>query len=71
MYVCCVHVVCLSVSSGIEAHDKEGRIITAEFEKYFFITTCECYPLLERLCLLRNDVFPPTDVPNAGEKLKR
>ena len=39
---------------GIEEHDKEGRVITAEFEDYYFVT---CYTPnskneLLRLCLL-------------------
>ena len=26
-------------ASGIEEHDKEGRVITAEFDKYYFVTS--------------------------------
>ena len=28
---------------GIKEHDNEGRLITAEFEKYFVVTSCELY----------------------------
>ena len=27
---------------GIEKHDKEGRAITAEYEDFFLVTSCEC-----------------------------
>ena len=35
MYVC-MYIIILAI--GSEEHDKEGRVITAEFEKYYFIT---------------------------------
>ncbi len=37
---------------GIEKHDKEGRVITAEFEDYFFVT---CYTPNSKNELLRLD----------------
>ena len=27
--------------AGEESHDKEGRVITAEFDKYYFVTACK------------------------------
>jgi AP endonuclease-1 len=36
---------------GIEKHDDEGRTITAEYEKFYFVTTCEySTPEAEGLC---------------------
>lgn len=34
----------ISVVEGIgtKKHDEEGRVITAEFDKFFFITACTC-----------------------------
>ena len=29
------------VITGIEKHDSEGRVITAEFEKFFLVTSCK------------------------------
>ena len=26
---------------GVSEHDKEGRVITAEYEKFFLVTSCE------------------------------
>ena len=50
-----LHVCCLEQSSfqcliylqdifflGIAKHDKEGRVITAEYEKFYFVTACKC-----------------------------
>lgn len=28
---------------GMKEHDNEGRLITAEFEKYFVVTSCELF----------------------------
>ena len=30
-----------SMLEGIEKHDDEGRVITAEFEKFYLVTSCE------------------------------
>lgn len=29
------------IFSDVEEHDKEGRVITAEFEDYYVVTACE------------------------------
>jgi len=31
----------LYLVSGIEKHDKEGRVITAEYEKFYMVTACK------------------------------
>ena len=38
-----VNYVMVTVLSGHEKHDKEGRVITAEYEKFYFVTACEYY----------------------------
>ena len=27
----------------VEKHDKEGRVITAEYEKFYVVTACKCF----------------------------
>jgi len=29
--------------AGHKKHDKEGRVITAEFEKFYFVTACKSH----------------------------
>jgi hypothetical protein len=31
----------LPLISGVSEHDKEGRVITAEYEKFFLVTSCK------------------------------
>lgn len=40
--------------SGVPEHDKEGRVITAEYEKFFLVTACKIPVLVAPLdgCIL-------------------
>jgi len=39
---------CFCIDVGIKEHDNEGRLITAEFQKYFVVTSCKLK------CIYRN-----------------
>ena len=34
------------IITGIKKHDSEGRVITAEFEKFFLVTSCKQFSIL-------------------------
>lgn len=40
LFVLIYHIYCLL---GVPEHDKEGRVITAEYEKFFLVTSCKFY----------------------------
>lgn len=39
----CSHVCSCVLIAEVEKHDKEGRVITAEFDKFYFVTACTLY----------------------------
>lgn len=53
---------------GIKKHDDEGRLIVAEYDDRYIITCCKDTHLCLHSIHCR---VSPTDVPNAGEGLKR
>jgi hypothetical protein len=86
-FFCCLEVA-TSLSSrfviGIEKHDNEGRVITAEYPSFYLINACKSLFLaviIKRSCLryiykklhtcMRVWVCVRTDVPNSGRGLPR
>ena len=86
VYVCvctCVYVACVcclvcsmcpitvnnSSCTGIKKHDDEGRLIVAEYDNHHIIVCCKKSPTL----CFQHDLYCHviTDVPNAGEGLRR
>ena len=61
--------VSVTYGMGVDQHDKEGRLITCEYDDFYFVTACELPPHTVRFCDCYCHCF--SDVPNAGEGLKR
>ena len=59
----------IKICIGIEKHNDEGRLIVAEYDDHYIVVCCkETHPLFSQHNI---NCRSPTDVPNAGEGLKR
>lgn len=57
---------------GVEEHDKEGRLITAEYETFYFVGSCKAgIDFLSFTDAVRLYGIDYVDVPNAGRGLPR
>jgi hypothetical protein len=70
----------LPLISGVSEHDKEGRVITAEYEKFFLVTSCKINIMAYQYLFAMVNIavtdmhfhcMYSLDIPNSGQGLKR